>query len=241
MGDLDGDGDVDLSDLTQLLSAYGTMCCPSGSPPPLQSASVITTVEPYNSSGYKGSGYHGETVHFCFDLVAEMVQSADDWTASGVVLAATNGAKFRRVPGTGNPPTPGSTIPEKYATFFSVPYAVNSSNRFDSPFPSGGLAGKYSPGTGQFAYTDTSIDAGWYDTNLSSEDGPAAVFRVVLDVSGVSGAKTQSGFGSVYFSQTGSPNLPTDIRLADLTFRVFHARPDQGTTITTGSFFVLGQ
>jgi heme A synthase len=44
------------------------------------------------------------------------------------------------VPRPGIPPAPPSATLEKYITFFSAPCAVNASNRFNSPFRSGGNA-----------------------------------------------------------------------------------------------------
>lgn len=135
---------------------------------------------------------------------------------------------------------PRSTQPEKYSTFFSVPCSnANANARFDTPFPTGAIAGKYASGTGAYTYTDTSVSTSWYDMAVSS-DGPAAIMRIVIDVADVTGADTSSGFGSVYFSTTGLASV-TDIEVADITVNVTHAYADSGSSSLTGSFYVKGK
>ncbi|MFN0135557.1 MAG: hypothetical protein ACKVS9_05495 [Phycisphaerae bacterium] len=136
-------------------------------------------------------------------------------------------------------PAPRSAQPEKYSTFFSVPYSnANANARFDTPFPTGAIAGKYASGTGAYSYTDTSVSASWYEMAVSS-DGPAAIMRIAIDVTDVTGTDTGSGFGSVYFSTTGPTNV-TDIEVADITVKVTHAYADSGSSSLTGSFYVKG-
>jgi hypothetical protein len=127
------------------------------------------------------------------------------------------GATFRLIPGIdpNDLHIPGNTIPEKYTTFFNVPKGVNASGRFTSPLSSGGIAGSCNPEHPAYTYTTEEIDALWYDIDDASNDGPAAVFRIVIDVSSVSGADTSGGLGSVYFSTTG-PADPGHIKVADL-------------------------
>lgn len=122
-------------------------------------------------------------------------------------------------------------MPDKYTTFFSQPYSVDANGRFNSPLSNGS-------GTGSFVYTNSSINAAWYDTNATSNDGPAGVFRVVIDVDGVTGANTTGGFGSVYWDATGGSAGAGDIKVADMTFDVDHKYLDSGSTVVTGSFYV---
>lgn len=236
-GDLTGNGIVDISDLSELLAHFGTTCCPSAPPPaPLQSG-ITTTVQPYNTGGYKGGDFYGEQTHFVFDVLVQMLNTADDWTGGGVAVTSANGTTFRLVTGGGNPPVPGNATPAKYATFFSVPFAnVNGNNRFIAPFPTGGIAGRYT-GSGGFVYTDTSINAAWYDMNANSHDGPAAVLRLVLDVTNVAEANTSAGLGSVYFSTNG-PASAGHIKVADLTFEPEHKHAEAGSLVISGSFYV---
>ena len=238
-GDLDDDNDVDLNDLTQILSEYGTTCpelCPD--PPSPLTGSVTIGVQAWDTGGYSGGSpaFDGEKWDFVFDVLVTINESADDWTGSGVRVTNANSAVFRLVPSPGNPPVPGSTVPEKYATFFSVPYAVNASSRFTSPFPTGGIAGRFTSSASGYTYTTSTLDAAWYDFTSSSNDGPAAVFRLVIDVENVSGADTSGGLGSVYWT-TGSPGSG-DIKVADMTFDVTHRYADSGASSVTGSFYV---
>jgi hypothetical protein len=228
-GDLTGNGTVDINDLALLLSSYGTGACPTSPPEPL-TGSVTISVTGYDTGSYTGGGFSGDKDDFVFDALVTIGTGADDWVGSGTLVTAANGATLRLVPGAGTIPTPTSSIPEKYATFFSVPYAVDDSDRFDSPFPTGGMAGKYS-GTGARTYTSSSISAIWYDTDGSSDDGPAAVFRLVINVSGVTGADTSGGFGSVYWSTTGGGG--GDIKVADMEFDVAHKYGDSGSSSIT--------
>lgn len=199
------------------------------------SGGVTTTVTAYDTSGYSGSGFEGEKHHFVFDVFCTIAESGDDWITSGVSLTAANSATFRLVPSAGNPPTPGDSVPEKYTSFFSEPRGVDASIRFTNPLANGAIAGKYTGGTGAYTYSSTAINAGWYD-NTSSNDGPAAVFRVVINVSSVSGANTGGGLGSVYFT-TGSPGSG-DIKVADMTFEIGHKYANTASTVTVGAFYV---
>lgn len=226
---------IDISDLSFLLSNFGQDCLPGNHLSPPGGGGVSTSVTAYDTSAYSGSGFEGEKHHFVFDVFCTIAESADDWIGSGVTVTVANGATLRLVPNAGNPPTPGDSIPEKYTTFFGEPRAVTYSGRFTNPLPNGAIAGKYT-GAGAFTYTSTAINAAWYDNNPTSNDGPAAVLRIVINVSGVSGADTSGGLGSVYFT-TGSPGSG-DIKVADMTFDVEHKYADSGSTVTVGSFYV---
>ncbi|MCC6360949.1 MAG: hypothetical protein IT450_19590 [Phycisphaerales bacterium] len=232
-GDLDDDADVDISDLSLLLGSFGVPCCPSSIPSPL-AGTVSISVSGFDTLGYSGGAFAGEKTHFVFDVFTTINDSDDDWTGSAAHLTTSNGATFRLVPSPGNPPEPTSSTPDKYATFFSVPYAVNANSRFYTPFPSGGIAGGSSTST-SYTYSTSTVDAAWYDIDTASNDGPAAVLRVVIDVSAVSGANV-TGFGDVYFT-TGSPGSG-DIKVADMTFEVAHKYDDSGSTTISGSFYV---
>jgi len=140
----------------------------------------------------------------------------------------------------GNPPVPGNSEPEKYSTFFSVPKGVNNSSRFTNPFPTGGIAGGCHPLSPDFTYTTTSVHAAWLDWDVESNDGPAAILRVTLDVSAVSGADTSGGLGSVYYSTSG-PNNIADIKVGDLALDVMHKYAGATATEEGGSFYVVGE
>jgi hypothetical protein len=120
---------------------------------------VTISISGYDTSGYSGGGFAGESKHFVFDAVVTMNDGADDWVGSGVSVTAANSATFRLVPSPGNPPVPGSSVPDKYATFFSVPYGVNATSRFTTPFPTGGIAGEYDPTQSQYVYETDELDA----------------------------------------------------------------------------------
>lgn len=224
---------IELADLAVLLARFGLSCIPTLTLEPLTEEDTTITVVPLET-GYAGGGFAGEFKHFVFDVIVELDTSADDWTGSGVTVTAANSATFRLVPNAGNPPTPGSGTPQKYTTFFSEPYGVDASNRFTNPLANGAIAGRYS-GSGGYVYSSTSLNAAWYDLS-SSNDGPAAVCRLVIEVSEVGGAYVGDGFGSVYFT-TGSPGSG-DIKVADMTFDLEHKYLDSASTVLVGSFYV---
>jgi len=239
-GDLDGDGDVELANLSALLTVYGTECCPADAPPTPSEGDATIRVVAFDTGSYTTSGFAGESTHFVFDVLIELDQAADDWTGCGAAVKRASGATFYVISGASNPPTPGSSQPGRHRSFFSVPYAVTASNRFNAPFPSGGIVGAYSPLGSSYVYSTTDINANWYDTTGSSNDGPAAVLPVTIDVSGVGGADVSGGFGSVYFSTTGLID-GSDIKVADLAAALAHAY-DQGEPQTlTGAFYVNGE
>jgi hypothetical protein len=237
-GDLSGDGSVNITDLGILLANYGGTC--SCSPSAASSGSVTTTIEDWDTSGYTGGGFYGEDQHFVFDVVIEIDDEDDDWTAAGVSLTTSNSATLRLVSDPNGLPIPGSGEPDKYSTFFSVIKNVNAGSRFTAPFPSGGIAGKYEGGTGAYVYTTTSLDAAWYDDNETSNDGPAAVLRLVFDVGSVNGADTSGGLGSVYYSTSGPAGVE-DIEIGEMDFKTEHKYDGTTGTYTSGSFYVVGE
>lgn len=239
-GDLDGDGDVDLTDLSALLTVYGLDCCPTDQQPAPSEGDASISVVAFDTSGYSATGFAGESTHFVFDVLIELEEEDDDWTGCGAAVKRANGATFYVISGASNPPTPGSSQPGRYRSFFSVPYAVTASNRFNAPFPSGSIVGAYSPLGTSYVYSTTDLNANWYDTTGSSDDGPAAVMRVTIDVSGVSGADVSGGFGSVYFSTTG-PADGNDIKVADFAAAAAHAFDQGQPEALTGAFYVNGQ
>ena len=83
------------------------------------------------------------------------------------------------------------------------------------------------------------INLGWFD-GASSNDGPATVLRIVIDVSDVDDADVSSGFGSVYFSQSG-PVGKDDILVATMTSETATAESAPGMTTLTGNFYVKGE
>ena len=122
-----------------LALAYGQTC--TGFTP--VEGELALSVSPYNTNGYSGGGFAGASQHFAFDALIEIDAEDDDWTASGTVGDATNGAAFRLAPvdPKNDVPIPGSSEPDKYATFFSVPKNVNTNGRFDPLGADGAVAG----------------------------------------------------------------------------------------------------
>ena len=99
------------------------------------------------------------------------------------------------------------------------------------------MAGAYDPPDPDAVFTTTELNLGWYDTDTDSDDGPAAVMRLVIDVSEVDGADVSEGFGSVYFSTSG-PAEVGDIRVAQLSWgtATIQTVPDLKSLI--GNFYV---
>lgn len=222
-----------------LLADFGATCAPCDELSDAE-GDFDLSVAPYDTSGYTGGGFAGEDAHFVFDVLIEVGEEDDDWTVAGLCAARFNGAVFRLVDDPGDPPVPGATEPEKYTTFFGVPRAVDANGRFNNPFPTGGVAGSCHPLSGSMVYSTTTIHAAWIDWDVDSDDGPAAICRLVIDVSGVSGADTSGGLGSVYFSTTG-PASGNDIKVASI--HAFAAHKYEGATMTDleGDFYVVGE
>jgi hypothetical protein len=136
-----------------------------------------------------------------FDLKIEVDDpNNDDWVVTGAELGASNDAAFRL--------STTATTPNQYATFVAAPWTSVPGT------PTADLAGAYDPPDPNEVFTTTALNLGWYDT-AESNDGPATVMRLVIDVSEVDGADVSGGFGSVYFSTTGPANKD-DILVADL-------------------------
>jgi len=224
-GDISGDGDVDLSDLAALLGEYGNTCDCSGGFDSLgmDGSAVTVTVEAYDTGGYSGGGFEGEDEHFVFDLKIEVDDpNSDDWVVTGAVLEADNDATFRL--------STTSTTPDQYATFVAAPWTSVPGSA------TAAVAGAYDPADPNEVFTTTDINLGWYDS-AESNDGPATVMRIVIDVSEVSNADVSAGFGSVYFTTTG-PTRPSDIFLADLTAEVSTADSAPAMESLSGEFYV---
>jgi len=236
--DIDNDGDVDLTDLAHVLGVYGgTWECPEGGAesqgmggegfvPEGAPPAVQVWFQPIDTGGYSGGGFNGEVDHFVFDLKVVVNDPNNDWVATGAVLPARNAATFRL--------SSSPTTPDAYATFVGAPWTT---------IPSGPGAtqviGAYQPPDLTYQFETTGINIGWYDT-VDSENGPAAVMRLVIDVSEVEGADTSGGFGSVYFSQTG-PTNPEDILVADVESETGHCFGGCNMHPLNGSFYVKGQ
>ncbi len=238
---------VELADLAGLLAGFGQSYTPCGGgggggfgPMSSSSAALTQSVDAYDTSAYSGGGFAGEDDHFVFDLIIEMVDPNDDWTVAGALVTTANGATLRLAvfadpndPNNPMIPEPASASePDKYGTFVGVPKGVNVSGRFTSPGAS--YAGGY---TGAVAYVSTGVNVAWFDLDDESHDGPAAIMRIVLDVSAVTGADTSGGFGSVYFSDSG-PTDPGHIKVAD--FESAAAAESAGEELNTllGAFYV---
>ncbi|MCA9243015.1 MAG: hypothetical protein KDA32_03600 [Phycisphaerales bacterium] len=254
-------GVVDLADLALLLSRFGcecdaepndpAYCAPSGGgggegggggffgP---SSPAVTVSVAGYDTSNFSAGDFVGETDDFVFDVFVEIGDpNNDDWTSHGAIVETTNGATLRLAmfadpndPNNPVLPEPNSTgEPDKYVCFVGVPKPVNSSGRFTNP--GANYAGGYTGGVDP-TYTSSAMDVAWFD-NVTSNDGPAAVMRIVIDVSGVSGADTSGGFGSVYFSTSG-PITGGDIEVATLQTECGVLSEGSNLTGLSGSFYV---
>lgn len=226
VGDTTGDDDTDLSDLAELLGHYGEDCDCSGEFMMESSAYVDVSVVAFDTKGYTGGGFYGEVDHFVFDLKIEVSQpSTDDWLVSGAALTADNDATFRL--------STYPTTPNQYATFVAAPWTTLPGSS------TANVAGTYDPADPNAVFTTSEANLGWYDTDTASNDGPATVMRIVIDVSEVDGADVSGGFGSVYFSTTGPANKD-DILVAELA-------SGTGTKLTEdlktygGEFYVIGQ
>jgi len=230
--DLNGDGCVDLSDLAALLAVYGQTCScfgggeDGGGRDGSEGAGVSVAMEAYDTNGFEGDGFAGERDHFVFDLTAEVLDDADDWTASGVAIQAENGAVFRLAA--------EPTFVDPLASFVRAPQGGDA----DEPDAGTFVAGAFSPVDPLYDYEPELINLCWFD-RVDSPDGPAAIMRVVIDVSGVSGADTSEGFGSVYFSQDG-PHNAADIKVADFISATGTRSDAEGFTVLAGEFFVTG-
>ena len=236
--DFDDDGDVDLADLAALLGAYGgTWGCSGpgdgdgagggGGGEGGEDGTIVTvTVEAYDTHGYQGGGFNGEVDHFVFDLKIEVGDpNKDDWIVTGAVLDASNDATFRL--------STTATTPNQYATFVAAPWtSLPGSATAD-------VVGAYDPPDPNEVFTTTDINLGWYD-RVSSNDGPATVMRIVIDVSEVDGADVSKGFGSVYFSTSG-PTQQEDILVADLASGTSTAYLAPALKSYSGEFYVMGE
>jgi hypothetical protein len=94
------------------------------------------------------------------------------------------------------------------------------------------------PADVDFVFESSAINISWFDL-AESHDGPAAVMRLVIDVSDVASADTSDGLGSVYFSQIGPANAG-DVKLADLHGASGTQAGGDAMTTLTGEFYVKG-
>lgn len=228
-GDLTGDNVVNLDDLAEMLPSYGSFCdCHAGRMRlmTLDGSYVDLSVAAFNTNGYAGGGFVGEIEHFVFDLKIQVNEPRyDDWIVSGAALTPANGAECRLAA--------SPTTPDAYATFVAAPWTI---------MPGGStanVAGAYDPADADSIFTAGAINLGWYDTDTASNDGPATVMRIVLDVSEVDGADVSSGFGSVYFSTNG-PNGKDDILVAELNAGAGTKLLAGGLKTYWGEFYVKG-
>ena len=232
-GDLYGaDGAVNISDLAELLARYGDTCAcfdttpPTGGRRSLLTSYVDVTVDAIDTNGHTGGGFVGEVDHFVFDLQIEVDDpNTDDWVATGADLESDNDAEFRL--------SIAAAYPSQYATFVSAPWTTLPGSA------TANIAGAYDPPDPNEAFTTTDINIGWYD-NVSSNDGPATVMRIVIDVGDVTDADVSEGFGSVYFSTSG-PTGKDDILVATLSSETATAESAPGMKSFSGNFYVKGE
>jgi hypothetical protein len=233
--DFDADTCVGLADLNFLLGAYGQPCScfdrgaeggGEGGPAP---EGMALMVEAYDTGGLVQGDFAGESEDFVFDLMIELADANDDWTASGVAVRAENGASFRL----GSHPTAGDPL----VSFVSAPRVADDEN--DDPDPDTRIAGAYRPVSPLYGYEAELINVVWFDQG-ESDDGPAAIMHLVIDVSEVAGADTSGGFGSVYFSESG-PVQARDILVGELDSRTGTHGLGRGMFPLSGRFYVRGQ
>ena len=234
--DLDDDDDVELADLQLLLSVYGNACtCPNdpnlgglmGGMQMLSLGGITAQIAAVDTSGHSETGFVGEVDHFVFDLNVTLA-SGDDWTTAGVTLAPESSAALRLA-------TTATTI-DQYATFVTTPRLIGTSEL--RSIPTTYVAGAYSPSDADAIFTTGAANLAWYDRG-ASHDGPAAILRIVLDVSQVEDADVSSGFGSVYFT-TGATRNAGDIRIATIEAEIGSADNGDALTTLTGYFYVNG-
>ena len=223
-GDLDGVVDVASPTAFTVIYADGD-CAGDGK----RGAAVELSIEPYDTGGYRGDGFAGEVDHFVFDMLIEVADPNDDWTTAGAVVTAANGAAFRLA---GKP-----TSIEPYATFVSPPRDPDADEERERD--SGAeVIGAYLPPAGEYVFDAGAVNLDWFDL-VESEDGPAAVMRLAIDVSQVDGADVSEGFGSVYFSQSG-PASAGDIKVADFSSAVSTRSAGSAMSTLAGELFVRG-
>jgi hypothetical protein len=227
--DFDQDGEVGLSDLSFLLAEYGNPCdcfsVPRGGGGGGGRSTISVYVEAYDTGGYSGGGFNGEVDHFVFDLKIELSDPNDDWVATGAELDSYNDATFRL--------STTATTPDQYATFVAAPWTSLPQSATAS------VAGAYDPADPDPEFTTTGINLAWYDA-VESNDGPATIMRIVIDVSEVEGADVSEGFGSVYFSTAG-PAEKEDILVADIASETGTVNSVPGLKWLSGEFYVKGE
>jgi len=154
----------------------------------------------------------------------EVLDPNDDWVVSGTLLDAYNSATFRL--------SSAPLEPDAYATFVAAPWVEVPSG------PNGAsVVGAYLPADLTYEFEVTGINIAWFDTQ-DSHDGPAAVLRLVIDVSDVEGADVSEGFGSVYF---GNKIGKDDILVAYLASGTYTAESAPNAESLSGSFWVKGE
>ena len=151
--------------------------------------------------------------------------NSDDWVVTGAVLDASNDAEFRL--------SLAATYPNQYAIFVAAPWTTLPA------LPNASVVGAYDPPDPDEVFTTTDVNLGWYDT-AESNDGPATVMRLVIDVSDVEGADVSEGFGSVYFSTTGKKDKD-DILVTDFDSGTYTAESAPGLKSLSGNFYVKGE
>jgi hypothetical protein len=140
-----------------------------------------------------------------------------------VVVQAEKGAVFRLAA--------EPTVLDPLASFVRAPEAGDG----DTPDAGAFVAGAFAPVSPAYDFEPVLINLCWFD-RVDSFDGPAPIMRLVIDVSGVPGADTSGGFGSVYFSQSGPLEL-ADILVAELQSAT-GTSADGGLSVLTGRFYV---
>jgi hypothetical protein len=228
--DFDNDGCVYLNDLQFLLTVYSQNCScfdpgdSGGGGDNVRGGGVSVAIEAYDTNAFEGNGFAGESDHFVFDLAVEVLDAGDDWTASGMAVQAVNGAGFRLAA--------EPTLVDPLASFVRAPRDGDADESDAGTF----VAGAFAPVGPLYEFEPDAINICWFD-RIDSFDGPAAIMRLVIDMSGVPAADTSGGFGSVYFSQSGPLGLG-DIVVAELQSAIGTSADGAGMSVLTGRFYV---
>lgn len=156
-----------------------------------------------------GGGLLGERDVFVFDFLLDLAPG-EDWVSEGAEVAPLGGARlvyFFSVDPNGDAlpfAGPGTDVPNRFGTFFSVPRPPESSGRFNSDYAAN-VAGGFNPPSPTPIKDPNAFDLVWFDSGASAT-GLRAVLRIALDVSAL-GLPLDS-FGDVVF--VPSPNNGAD-------------------------------
>ena len=176
IGDLDGDGDTDLTDLCVLMSYFG---CTPGSPPPPPAPTtppITTLVRVPNNLGPNSATY---------DLEIELPGDSGGWVMTAASTTTGAGTFFEHPAGGNGPPDPALFVafPQlEFDSFYTTPeYFPNTQTTGDLTFAPSPV---HTPTSRSAAWLDTPPIAGagtWVVARYSIEDLPEERTTVTVD------------------------------------------------------------